>query len=52
MSTELEKYLKKNRKSLDVEIPDDASIWEGYKRTGWREEPAEAGRAESLYFFG
>jgi len=32
MSTELEKYLKKNRNSLDVEIPDDASIWEGIQK--------------------
>lgn len=32
MSTELEKYLKKNRKSLDVEIPDDTSIWKGIQK--------------------
>ncbi|MBN1386816.1 MAG: hypothetical protein JW965_00105 [Bacteroidales bacterium] len=29
MSTDLEKYLKENRKKLDVESPDDESIWEG-----------------------
>ena len=38
MSTDLEKYIKQNRKSLDVEIPDDASIWEGIQK----------GRQESL----
>ncbi|HDZ42220.1 MAG TPA: hypothetical protein ENH59_11170 [Bacteroidetes bacterium] len=31
MSTDLEKYLKENRKKLDVESPDDESIWEGIR---------------------
>ena len=31
MSTDLEKYLKENRKKLDVESPDDNSIWEGIR---------------------
>lgn len=31
MSTDLEKYLKENRKKLDVESPDDCSIWEGIR---------------------
>ena len=31
MSTELEKYLEKQRESLDVESPDDALIWEGIR---------------------
>ncbi len=29
MSTDLEKYLKENRNKLDVESPDDGSIWKG-----------------------
>jgi len=32
MSAELEKYLNKERKSLDVESPDDQLIWEGIRR--------------------
>jgi len=32
MSTDLEKYLGKNRNKLDVEWPDDSSIWEGVKQ--------------------
>ncbi len=31
MSTDLEKYLKENRNKLDVESPDDNSIWEGIR---------------------
>lgn len=31
MSTDLEKYLKENRQKLDVESPDDNSIWEGIR---------------------
>ncbi|HCC72035.1 MAG TPA: hypothetical protein DEQ09_12930 [Bacteroidales bacterium] len=31
MSTDLEKYLKENRKKLDVETPDDKSIWESIR---------------------
>ncbi len=41
MSTELEKYLKKNRKSLDVEIPDDTSIWKGIQKSRQDKEPGE-----------
>ena len=32
MSTELEKYLKSQRESLDVESPDDQLIWEGIRQ--------------------
>jgi hypothetical protein len=31
MSTDLEKYLEKQRKALDVESPDDQLIWEGIR---------------------
>jgi len=31
MSTDLDKYLKENRTKLDVENPDDESIWEGIR---------------------
>jgi len=31
MSTDIEKYLKDHRKDLDVESPDDSSIWEGIR---------------------
>jgi len=31
MSTDLDKYLKENRTKLDVESPDDESIWEGIR---------------------
>ena len=37
MSTDLEKYLKENRKRLDVESPDDESIWGNIQR-GIRDE--------------
>lgn len=32
MSTELEKYLKNQRETLDVESPDDQLIWEGIRQ--------------------
>lgn len=32
MATELEKYLKKQREALDVELPDDQLIWEGIRQ--------------------
>jgi len=31
MTSELEKYLNSRRKELDVEVPDDALIWEGIR---------------------
>ena len=32
MSTELEKYLKNQRETRDVESPDDQLIWEGIRQ--------------------
>jgi hypothetical protein len=32
METDLEKYLKKQRQALDVESPDDLSVWEGIRQ--------------------
>lgn len=40
MSAELEKYMKKERKSLDVESPDDQLIWEGIRNGIQRNEIA------------
>lgn len=43
MSAKLEKYLKEKRQSLDVEAPDDTSIWEGIQ-SGLRSERPEGKR--------
>jgi len=32
MSAKLEKYLRENRENLDVESPDDSSVWAGIKK--------------------
>jgi hypothetical protein len=32
MQTDLEKYLEKERRALDVETPDDTAIWEGIRK--------------------
>ena len=41
MSTDLEKYLKNNRDKLDVESPDDSSIWEGIRSNIIKEKTTE-----------
>ena len=41
MSTDLEKYLRENRKKLDVESPDDDSIWDGI-RSGMQNKKYES----------
>jgi hypothetical protein len=41
MSPDLEKYLKENRKKLDIESPDDKSIWEGI-RSGMQDKKHES----------
>jgi len=42
MLTDLEKYLKKIRRELDVEQPDDHALWEGI-RSGMRENSGPKG---------
>lgn len=50
MSVELEKYLKKERESLDVESPDDQLIWEGI-RSGINRADATGERKSILIRF-
>ncbi len=47
MSTELEKYLQKQREALDVEAPDDQLIWEGI-RTELHQADARSDRKRML----
>ncbi len=47
MSTNLEKYLKRRRDSLDVETPDDQLIWEGISK-GLRPSDARAEKRRIL----
>ena len=47
MSSELEKYLQKQREALDVEAPDDQLIWEGI-RTGLHQADALSDRKRML----
>jgi len=47
MSTDLEKYLQQKRENLDVESPDDQSIWEGI-RNGLQISDARKDKKRSL----
>lgn len=47
MSTDLEKYLQKQREALDVESPDDQLIWEGI-RTELHQADARSDRKRML----